>query len=310
MNDNLNWTQDLGDAFLGQKAEIMDTIQKMRRKAFDAGNLKTSDHQTVTQEDNAFIITPANPQVIYVPTYSPTVVYGPSWYCPTYYYPPLYVPPPPGYGFVAFSVGVAWGAALWGGCNWHGHDVNVNVNNYNNFNRVTNTNINAQKYDLQNRSGNQAQWSHNPEHRQGVNYRSPETAKQYGGQSGAHRVASDQARGYERPSQGAVSDGALGARSGAAPAARELGDRPPARASSGNLDLGPGHAQDAPRPSANAPENRAENASSGLGIGGSRASGGESSAFSGSRSPAMDSSASMRGAASRGGGFSRGGGRR
>jgi hypothetical protein len=82
MDDNLDWTQDLGDAFLSQKTELMDTIQRMRGKAYDSGNLKTTEQQVVTQQpDKIIVVQPANPEVIYVPTYSPTVVYG-GWSYP------------------------------------------------------------------------------------------------------------------------------------------------------------------------------------------------------------------------------------
>jgi hypothetical protein len=88
---------------------------------------------------------PTSPQVVYVPTYNPTVVYG-AWPYPAY--PPVYVPPPPGYaiatGFatgLAFGAGVAVANSLWGGFNWNTHDVNINVNRYNNVN--VNNRINA-----------------------------------------------------------------------------------------------------------------------------------------------------------------------
>ncbi len=119
MDENLDWTQDLGDAFLAQKTELMDTIQRMRGKAYDAGQLKTTEQQVVTQQsDKIIVVAPANPEIIYVPTYSSTVVYGSSWSYPYYYYPPMYVAPPYGYGAMAFTAGVVWGAAIWGGCNW------------------------------------------------------------------------------------------------------------------------------------------------------------------------------------------------
>ena len=140
MDENLDWTQDLGDAFLAQKTELMDTVQRMRGKAYDSGNLKTTEQQVVTQQpDKIIVIQPADPEVIYVPTYSSTVVYG-GWSYPTYYYPPMYYPPPYGYGAMAFTVGVVWGAAIWGGANWGwGHsDVDIDINRQNNFNRNTN----------------------------------------------------------------------------------------------------------------------------------------------------------------------------
>ena len=71
MNDNLDWTQDLGDAFLGQKELVMDTVQNMRRKAYDSGNLKSGKEQTVTEQaDKIIVIEAADPEVIYVPTYT------------------------------------------------------------------------------------------------------------------------------------------------------------------------------------------------------------------------------------------------
>ena len=110
MSDDLDWTRDLGDAFLAQKADVMDTVQRMRGLAYEAGNLKTSKEQTVTvQEDKIIVIQAADPEVIYVPTYNPTVVYGP-WLYPAF--PPFYLPPPPGYWWsVAIGTGIAASAA-------------------------------------------------------------------------------------------------------------------------------------------------------------------------------------------------------
>jgi hypothetical protein len=116
----------------------MDSVQRLRRQAQAAGNLKTSAQQTVVVEQSTIQIVPANPQVVYVPTYNPTVVYG-VWPYPAY--PPVYVPPPPGYVIgtsffagLAFGTGVAVANALWGGFDWNSHDVNINVNRYNNIN--------------------------------------------------------------------------------------------------------------------------------------------------------------------------------
>src|SRR6266496_829099 len=144
MNEKLDWTQNLGDAFLGQQKDLMDAIQRLRGKAEAAGTLKSTSEQTVTvapappqqivvQQAPPQIITilPANPQVIYVPTYNPTIVYG-AWpypaYPPYYYYPPGYVA---GTALLSFGIGLAVGGALWGNCNWGRGDVNVNVNQYN-----------------------------------------------------------------------------------------------------------------------------------------------------------------------------------
>src|SRR4029077_4985682 len=93
MSEKLDWTQKLGDAFLEDEKKVLDTIQSLRAKAQASGNLKTTKEQTVTVETKIIKIEPANPQVIYVPTYNPTVVYG-AWPYPAYppyaYYPPGY----------------------------------------------------------------------------------------------------------------------------------------------------------------------------------------------------------------------------
>lgn len=80
MSEQLEWTQNLGDASLTQQKQVMDTVQKLRAKAKAAGNLETSKEQLVIVTEQAqtqvIVIESANPQVIYVPTYNPTVVYG------------------------------------------------------------------------------------------------------------------------------------------------------------------------------------------------------------------------------------------
>jgi len=286
MSDNLDWTRDLGDAVLDQKTELLDAVQRMRDKAYEAGNLKTTEQQVVTrQADKIIVIESKSPEVIYVPTYSPVVVYGPSWYYPTYYYPALYVPPPPGYGLMLFGAGVAWGAYLHGGCSWgwgHG-DIDVNVKNEYNFNRNTNV-------------GN-GSWKHDAEHRKGVNYRSGQTAKLYGGSGAGSRVTRDQARGYDRGG----SAGTLPAQrpGGAAPAQNVAGKLP----SAGTRDLG------GARASTGAAQTGISNRAA-AGDASSRVSRDGNSAFSGSRSPSFDRAASGRGASSRaslGGGRASGG---
>ncbi len=78
MNEKLDWTQKLGDAFLAQQKEVMDTVQKLRAKAEAEGNLKTTKEQKVVveKETQIIVIESASPKVVYVPTYNPTVVYG------------------------------------------------------------------------------------------------------------------------------------------------------------------------------------------------------------------------------------------
>jgi hypothetical protein len=296
MDENLDWTQDLGDAFLAQKTELMDTIQRMRGKAYDSGNLKTTEQQVVTQQpDKIIVIQPANPEVIYVPTYSSTVVYG-GWSYPSYYYPPMYYPPPYGYGAMAFTVGVVWGAAIWGNCNWGwgGSDVDIDINRQNNFNRNTNIDGGRNQVNPNNRGGGKQSWQHDASHRGGVNYRDNKTAQQFGANSGTNRVSRDQARGYDR--------GGAGGGAGA-------GQRGPSASTGavGGRDTG-ASTRDAGAASRNSGASTRDAGAASRNSGASSRSSG-SSAYSGSRNSGMDRSASSRGGASRGGGgMSRGGG--
>ena len=114
MNDKLDWTQNLGNAFLAQQKDVMGTVQELRKKALAAGNLKSTEQQEVKNDGDIIIVQPANPQVIYVPVYDPTVIYGPWWY-PAYPPYPVYAYPP-GAALFTFSMGVVIGAS-WGGWN-------------------------------------------------------------------------------------------------------------------------------------------------------------------------------------------------
>src|SRR5579863_5809891 len=86
MDKNLSWTSSLGDAYYNQQQDVMDAIQVMRKKAEDAGNLKSTPQQTVATQDSNIDIEPADPDVVYVPAYNPWLVYGgpvypwPGWY--------------------------------------------------------------------------------------------------------------------------------------------------------------------------------------------------------------------------------------
>lgn len=168
MNDQLEWTQKLGDAFLGQQQAVMATVQSLRAKASAAGNLQTTEQQVVTtkvqETQTIYVVESAKPEVVYVPTYNPTVVYGSWWYpYPPYsMYPPGYVYPPG----VGFATGIIVGAAIWGGVNWGwgNSDIDIDINRYNDFNRTNISNKN---------------WSHNVEHRGGVAYRDQNVAQRY-----------------------------------------------------------------------------------------------------------------------------------
>ena len=196
MNEKLDWTQKLGDAFLAQQKPVMDTIQSLRAKAQAAGNLKTTKEQTVIVEQKIIKIEPASPQVIYVPTYNPTVVYG-AWaypaYPPYYYYPPGYVATTAAFSFAAgVAMGAAWGYA-WGNTNWNGGS--VNINNSQNIN--INNNINRNAYAQQLPAGGQGNWQHNPANRKGVPYNGQAVQQRYNQATPSQQVQARQAyRGY------------------------------------------------------------------------------------------------------------------
>ncbi|PTQ70578.1 DUF3300 domain-containing protein [Pseudomonas sp. GV071] len=175
------WVQRVGDAFLAKPDAVMDSVQRLRRQAKEAGNLSSNDKQKVSEKPattatssstQTIIIESADPQVIYVPSYNPTVVYG-TWPYPTY--PPVYYPPPPGYYLgsavaagIGFAVGVAVIDSIWGDCNWDNGDIDIDVNRYNTIN--DNRQLNVQD----------KTWKHNPTHRDGVPYRDRTSREQYG----------------------------------------------------------------------------------------------------------------------------------
>lgn len=135
LNDDLDWTWDLGTAVLNQRGDVLDAIQTFRTRARTAGNLRSDDHQTVTaQNDGSIAIAPANPQVIYVPYYEPesVVVYQPTpvysyypWAYPVYYYPY-----PEDY---VFSTGFFWGVTSYFSIGWHTHLLHVHYYGHSDF---------------------------------------------------------------------------------------------------------------------------------------------------------------------------------
>jgi hypothetical protein len=165
MNDQLEWTQKLGDAVLAQQADVMDAIQRLRAKAQANGKLETTKQQTVTVTQQAgqqqvISIEPASPEVVHVPYYDPGVVYG-EWSYPEY--PPYYYPPPAGYIVGgAIATGLAWGAAyaigreIWDDIDWNRGDINIDVDR--NIDIDRNVNVDRKS------------WQHDSSHRRGVKY--------------------------------------------------------------------------------------------------------------------------------------------
>jgi len=141
MTENLNWTARLGDAFINQQQEVMDTVQELRGKAYAQGNITTTQEQNVIVEDRIIRIETVSPDYMYVPVYDPYVIYGPWWY-------PAYLPFPIFYPGVAvigprivFSprVYVGFGVFGWSAFNWHDRNVAfVNIDRTKRFNRHVN----------------------------------------------------------------------------------------------------------------------------------------------------------------------------
>src|SRR6201981_2145603 len=226
--NDIKWTTDLGNAFLAQQSDVMDSVQRMRKKAQDKGTLKTTEQQKVetkvVESKQVIVIEQANPEVVYVPSYNPVVVYGP----PVYPYYPLYYP---GWGYyatgmaISFGIGVMMGAFWsggWGwGCGWGGNNGYINRNN--NFNRNTSigggnrhnigggnpNNIGGTRPsqlpagDRGNpgnrpstlpagRENARSNWQHNPQHRGGAPYRDRATADRFGGLSRGDSLAKRQ----------------------------------------------------------------------------------------------------------------------
>ena len=189
MASNLSWTSALGDAYFNIPQDVMNAIQVMRQRASQAGNLKSGAQQTVSTEPNpapqqppqqqasseqqptvvqappqTIVIQPAQPDVVYVPSYNPTVVYG----APVAAYPGYVAPPPPpstgavvATGLISFGLGMAVGAAMnnsccgWGwnswGCGWNNSTVVYNRNVY-----VSNSNTFVNRNNYYNRNVNNA----------------------------------------------------------------------------------------------------------------------------------------------------------
>ena len=173
MDEKLDWTERLGDAFLSQQQQVMDTVQGLRQKAQAAGNLQSNENVRIEPQGQTIVIEQTNPQVVYVPYYDTTYIYGPWWY-PAY--PPVFWQPWPGYyarpGFGAayfWGGGITIGAGFYfGAFDWpHRHATVVNVNNF--YYRPPAHPV-----------GPPGGWQHDPGHRRGVPYRDPVLRSEFG----------------------------------------------------------------------------------------------------------------------------------
>lgn len=176
MDQKLDWTERLGEAFMAQQEQVMDTVQQLRRRAEAAGNLRSDDRARIMRHGEAIIIEPADPHIVYVPYYNPVVVYGPWWW-PAY--PPVYWAPWPGYYSGPAFVGFHWGSGItisagffFGTFDWyHRHVRIVHVHHYH-----SRPHINRHTTIVYDRPG---VWRHDPGHRRGVPYRHTALREEY-----------------------------------------------------------------------------------------------------------------------------------
>lgn len=302
--DDIGWATDLGNAVLAQQGDVMDAVQRMRAKAKDKGNLKSTEQMQVetktVESKEVIVIQQSKPDVVYVPSYDPVVVYG----APPYPYPPVAYPPPGYYAgglALSFGVGMMVGAAMGGGwcCNsgWGGGgNNNININNNNNFvNNSNRQNISNSGNRTGNRTGSGNSWQHNAQHRGGAPYSNKATASKYGGTARGDSASSRQANARQNQAQrgGGQQAGTM--------------DRG-GRQQGGSMDRGAGGANRAGGAGGDKVGNRSVSSGSsagsrGGGFGG--ASGGSAKSAKTSSSRGASSMGGSRGGGSRGGGGGR-----
>jgi hypothetical protein len=307
MAGNIQWTTDLGNAFLAQQSDVMDAVQRLRGKAQGTGNLKTSAQtvvktETVPSGKQVIEIQQANPEVVYVPSYDPTVVYGPA---PVEY--PYYPYTYPGYvpgTALAWGAGIALGAAAWGAwgghwgdCDWNGGDVNINNNN--NFNRNYNKNVNRGQ------AGQGNRWQHNPQHRGNAPYGNRQTANKYGGQGARGQGGRQPGAGAgARPGGGQAGTRPGGGGAGTRPGGGQAGTRPGGGGAGARPGGGGAGTRPSTRPAGGTAKNQVGNRSaSSRPSSASRAGGG----FGGGSGNYARASSNRGGHSMGGGGYSRGG---
>jgi hypothetical protein len=191
LTQDIRWTTDLGNAFLAQQADVMNAVQRLRARAQANGKLRSTPQETVTTENQgdqaAIEIQPADPQVIYVPTYDPAYVWGPPLWG---YYPPLFYPAF-GFGFwpgidIGFCFGGwgGWSFGGWGwgwGPNWFGHGLFINAGFFNRYG--------FRGYGFGGGFGGRSAWMHDPSHRLGAAYPNGRLNSRFGAASQASRMA-------------------------------------------------------------------------------------------------------------------------
>jgi hypothetical protein len=191
MDDRLEWTQNLGDAFLAQPDSVAASIQRLRAGAQAAGLLRSADKQEVIIDNGKIILQPPLPQLVYVPIYDPRTAFG-KW--PYTAFPPYSWPAPPGYAFgstVAFMTGVAVPASFWrNAIDWHSSQILARS-------AVDAKNFAGQGGDV---------WRHDPRHRHGVPYPTAALRDRYGHGIAPNTQAHMAYRGFDIPRQRSTSD--------------------------------------------------------------------------------------------------------
>jgi hypothetical protein len=130
MASHLRWTEDLGNAFLYQRGEVMDTVQALRQRAYEAGTLRSNEAVRVSVTAGGIVIEQASPETVYIPYYDPRVAYGGWWWPsrPPMYWPRWhgYVDPLPRGHYLTWGPGVHIGSGFFfGGFVWPRHEVRV-----------------------------------------------------------------------------------------------------------------------------------------------------------------------------------------
>ena len=193
MNEQLDWTQRLGEAFLAQEPDVTRSVQKLRRAAYDEGNLASTDEMVVSRDGADIALDSPSPESVYVPYYDPRVVYGPWWWpdaSPVYWapWPGYYVG---GYGF-AWSVPIVVGTNFFfGDFDWRRHHVRVGETRPFYFHDRNHRPIFVRNHE----------WRHDPHHRRDVPYRNPIARRDFAGPSAGNARRDERLR--NRPQQAA-----------------------------------------------------------------------------------------------------------
>ncbi|WP_241906447.1 DUF3300 domain-containing protein [Shewanella sp. 10N.286.51.B7] len=198
LNEDLDWTQELGEAFLQDEAIVLASVQALRQQADEANSFDDMENMTITREEKQIIIEPARTEVVYVPYYDPRIVYG-SWrwnaYPPVYWRYPSYVHYRP-------NRPIYWGPSVYinfnyffGAVHWSNRRVVV-INHHK-------TRYYRKPHKIAYSQGSH-RWKHKPAHRRGVAYKAPRVSHKYdrARYNNSHKLAHAQKPGHKgKPAQ-------------------------------------------------------------------------------------------------------------